>query len=259
MIAHILRTIQKIDTTSLTHQESLRRFVFHQWCIPYRVWSFTEKRLPIVCYLHRKAANRQINTRNYWNDELTKSWDDAKRQWPIKSKIIEPYIEEGTKILDCGCGTGEILKYLERNGKFKLYGLDFAVDALRKLRNNHGIHLINSSLPSLPVKDSVFDTIILSEVLEHLWRHRTMIKEIWRVLTDNGNIIVTVPDNCLGPLTCMEHIRQYNNETLTKLLSKYFHVQEVKSFRDKGHNSPTLMAVGIKIPKNKRLKNIKLE
>ena len=226
---------------------SLKRFVFHQWCIPYRVWSFTEDRLPIVCYLHRKIVNPQINTRNYWNDELAKSWEEEKRQWPIKSRIIRSYIKEGSKILDCGCGTGQILKYLEDDDKFELYGLDFAAHALMQLREDTGVRLINSSLPSLPIKDSVFDYVILSEVLEHLWRHRTMLKEIWRILRQNGKIIVTVPDNCLGPLSCMEHIRKYNNKSLSKLLSGYFHVQEIRSFKENNHNMPTLMAVGKKI------------
>ena len=83
------------------------------------------------------------------------------------------------------------------------------------------------------------------ELLNH-HVYNTIVKEIWRILRQNGKIIVTVPDNCLGPISCIKHIRRYNKESISKVLSNHFQIQKRRSFKNESHNSPTLMAVGIK-------------
>ncbi|UEG50917.1 class I SAM-dependent methyltransferase [Ferruginibacter lapsinanis] len=45
----------------------------------------------------------------------------------------------------------------------------------------------------LPYETNTFDTVISTQVLEHVYDHHSMIKEAYRVLKPQGNIILTVP------------------------------------------------------------------
>ena len=45
----------------------------------------------------------------------------------------------------------------------------------------------------LKFEDNSFDSILCTQVLEHVYDHHTVIKEIHRVLKPNGHIILTVP------------------------------------------------------------------
>ena len=45
----------------------------------------------------------------------------------------------------------------------------------------------------LAFPDNSFDTVLCTQVLEHVYEHDEMIKEIWRVLKPGGHIILTVP------------------------------------------------------------------
>ena len=45
----------------------------------------------------------------------------------------------------------------------------------------------------IPVEDAVFDTVLLCEVLEHLENPEKVLSEIFRVLKEDGRLIVTIP------------------------------------------------------------------
>jgi len=57
---------------------------------------------------------------------------------------------------------------------------------------------LNVAEPRIPLPDSHFDLIVLTEVIEHLlWPHRVM-QEVSRLLTEAGQCIVSVPNIASG-------------------------------------------------------------
>jgi len=50
-----------------------------------------------------------------------------------------------------------------------------------------------SSTKKLPFNENEFDTVILSDVLEHLPTPENIINEIYRVLAKNGKLLLNVP------------------------------------------------------------------
>ncbi len=91
------------------------------------------------------------------------------------------------KILDIGCCRGGLRKYLR--GDLKYYG----VDVLCNNFENYVRIDLNSNI--LPFKSKQFDAITCTDVLEHLFYPLEMMKEIKRVLKDDGVVLISLPND----------------------------------------------------------------
>lgn len=114
-----------------------------------------------------------------------------------KTIINSLEIKDQDKILDCGCGEGFYLKIISELSACQLYGFDSDEDVLNRARqelNESKIQLDQGDIYDLPYKDSEFDKIILSEVLEHLPDDINALKSIKRVLKPGGILFITVPN-----------------------------------------------------------------
>ena len=114
---------------------------------------------------------------------------------PRLVKLIKKYSKG--KILDVGCGKGAYFQYF--NGS-EIYGTDINNEYLksidRKKFPEKKIVLKKSDIRKLPFKDSTFDFVVSSLVLEYMKTDKELIKainELKRVLKTNGVLIVTTP------------------------------------------------------------------
>lgn len=123
-------------------------------------------------------------------------------------------------ILDAGCGNGWLASlYGDRH---TVVGIDLADANLRRIRQN-GIHAVKYNLDGpLPFADAVFDTVVCSEILEHIFCPDKLLGEILRVLKPGGRVILTVPnlhcfrnrvDVLLGKYTPFIEFRVYGDRT----------------------------------------------
>lgn len=75
-----------------------------------------------------------------------------------------------------------------------------------------------------PFKSNTFDKVIFTDVLEHLPNEKIALGEINRVLKASGNLIISVPKkrwfNLFSPITHFQHVREYNEHTITKALKE---------------------------------------
>lgn len=91
-------------------------------------------------------------------------------------------------LLDVGCGKVPLF------GAYKEYVTDnICIDWEASLHENEYTDLECDLTKNLPLGDEEFDTIILSDVLEHIPEPRRLCDEIYRVLSRNGRIIMNVP------------------------------------------------------------------
>lgn len=91
-------------------------------------------------------------------------------------------------LLDVGCGEKPYAELFKPHVK-KYVGLDFKKTAGKRLKR---ADIIGDAL-SLPFADNTFDTVLSTEVLEHVTDPQRMLSEIFRVLKHNGNLILTTP------------------------------------------------------------------
>jgi SAM-dependent methyltransferase len=95
------------------------------------------------------------------------------------------------KILDVGCGTGTMLRYLSAYGEVQ--GADADAEAVHfcKMRGLENVSLLPEE--AMPFANSSFDLISMFDVLEHIEDDRGALREIFRVLKRDGMLILTVP------------------------------------------------------------------
>jgi len=106
--------------------------------------------------------------------------------------IIEGWVGRGNRVLDLGCGDGELLGNLIANRDVRGYGIDIADDNVIACVKR-GVNVIQSDLESglAGFGDHSFDTVILSQTLQQIHRVETIINEMLRV---GREVIVTFPN-----------------------------------------------------------------
>ncbi|MEM4281986.1 MAG: class I SAM-dependent methyltransferase [Candidatus Caldarchaeum sp.] len=120
--------------------------------------------------------------------------------------IFEPL--QCSRVLDVGCGTGLLIRFLRENGVLCEYvGVDISSRMLEKAsgRADSMTHLIMADAHHLPFRDNVFDVLSSFTVIHHL-NVSGFLAEASRVC---GNILVVTQHKRLSPR--IEHnIRESN-------------------------------------------------
>lgn len=98
---------------------------------------------------------------------------------------------KGKRILEVGCGSGAILKYLHDSGG-DVKGIDLSRAYLEYGRERYNLDLSNTDLFDLPDRHE-FDLIIYSDVLEHILNPREHLNKIKRLLKEDGLLYIKVP------------------------------------------------------------------
>jgi len=111
----------------------------------------------------------------------------------IIEKLITKEPKTNNKILDVGCGDGELL-YPFIN-KSDTYGFDIADKLINKAKKK-GIKasVLNLESSKFPFSDEFFDIIICSQVIEHIVNTDHLLSEINRVLKKNETLIISFPN-----------------------------------------------------------------
>lgn len=107
--------------------------------------------------------------------------------------ILDKYISSNnrSKVLDFGCGTGSMLRYLKRYGW--VVGVDVETSALHFARQRGNANLVQMTADNLSFGNCSFDLICAFDVIEHLDDDLNALREFYRTCRDGGHLILTVP------------------------------------------------------------------
>jgi len=138
------------------------------------------------------------------------------------------------RMLEIGCGNGNVMAYLKQNGVESIEGGDLSASGLEYCRQRMGdVPLHQIDVLSLPFHNE-FDLIGAFDLLEHVENDEKALTEIRRALKMRGNIVLTVPmHKCLWSHfdETAGHKRRYSkSEIITKLERNGFVVKSSSFF-----------------------------
>lgn len=118
----------------------------------------------------------------------------------VRTRIISRLLKlkKGEKILDAGCGIGFYPLYLSTKS-YSCYGFDISLNNIKKAKRLaeslklKDIVFKEGNIYKIPFKKKLFDKIVCSEVLEHIKNDKEAIKELARVLKNDGSLVTTFP------------------------------------------------------------------
>ena len=144
--------------------------------------------------------------------------------------IIANNIENGTRVLDVGCGDGVLIEYLKKEKSIDVRGLEISKDKVQKCISK-GLTVIegNAEIDLKQFPDNSFDYVVLSQTLQAFINPELVIKELLRV---GKRAIVTIPN--FGFWKIRLHLLIKGTMPVTKTLP------------DEWHNTPNLHMCTIK-------------
>lgn len=100
--------------------------------------------------------------------------------------------KNGGKLLEVGCGNGEMLATM-RELEWQVEGVDFDPNAV-KAAESRGLKVRLGGLLEQRYPSNSFDAIVMSHVIEHVPEPSELIKESYRILKDGGSLTIVTPN-----------------------------------------------------------------
>lgn len=100
------------------------------------------------------------------------------------------------KLLDCGCGGGEYVRRLRKDYAIDAHGVEYSEEKVAQAKAIPELapHVARGNIEQLDFSDSSFDVVLLNEVLEHVPNDVRALREVHRVLVNEGSVIVFSPN-----------------------------------------------------------------
>jgi 2-polyprenyl-3-methyl-5-hydroxy-6-metoxy-1,4-benzoquinol methylase len=106
-------------------------------------------------------------------------------------------ISPSALVVDIGCGNGSFLSLFQNRG-WRLYGSDYSTSGIEIARANYpDIEFSVSNAESMPEeltrKAGQFDLVLCTEVIEHVYNPRGLLKTCHGLLKPKGILVLTTP------------------------------------------------------------------
>lgn len=175
------------------------------------------------------------------NNILQKTWHTS------KLKNVLDYISSSPrKILDVGCASGWFISQVAKTfPKAKCFGIDVYDKAISYAQTQYpDIEFKVADAHKIPYENETFDTVICTEVLEHVDDPEAVLSEIKRVLKKDGWAVIELDSGSLlfsiawylwrkfnGKVWNDSHIHSFNVKKLESMIIKSgFKIEKKKTF-----------------------------
>lgn len=139
--------------------------------------------------------------------------------------LVKSKIGAGSSILDIGCGMGILGELIAKDAR-KYVGMDISIERIRQARTRvagDNCFFVVGNAEHLPFKDSCADTVVSTEVIEHIPDTVSFIGGIARVLSRDGTFILSTPsdlffENNIDKLYQAQHIYGFSPHKIKSVL-----------------------------------------
>ncbi len=186
------------------------------------------------------------NIWNFWADKYDKLWVQKYSLKPTRDYIIKALANinnKNIKILDLGCGPGELISELmQKFNNIEVTGIDFSEKMLEISSNrNPAAKHIKMDTAKLSELEGQYDIIICTHSLPYYKEPKNVFKELHRVLNSDGKILVGFASgNSFYDKFILSFVKlttgkaNYPSDNNFRLLiPPYFSVENLKIIREK--------------------------
>lgn len=174
---------------------------------------------------------------NYYEEGLSqnksqrldlKSFELTARKFRWNYQRFFSTMPKDANILDLGCGLGQFLFYLQKNGFHKLTGIDISktqVDLALQMQPQLDLRHVDDPVSFLQQRPEMYDVITMNDVLEHIDLEQIIpfLTTLHNSLKPDGLIIIKTI-NSAYPLSSasryldLTHTTSFHEKSLTQLL-----------------------------------------
>ncbi|MGB8065764.1 MAG: methyltransferase domain-containing protein [Candidatus Sulfotelmatobacter sp.] len=116
-------------------------------------------------------------------------------RFEVLNGLLQPRQLAGQYWLDAGCGTGTLGRWLAEKHRCRVLGVDASAEMIEQCTAVPGTEFrAIEDVCKLRLDDRQFDGVLCSSVLEYLDSPVTALRELRRVLHDDGLLLVSVPN-----------------------------------------------------------------
>lgn len=159
------------------------------------------------------------------------------------NQIVQLIPKNAKNLLDIGCGEGQLLERIEyakhgdkdilvysmNNSNLKTTGIDITKVAIESAKKRcKQTKIIKADFNEYDFKEEKFDIIICTEVLEHIINYKETINRMKELLTENGTLIISFPNErnlTIGrfflnrkPPKVVDHVNSFNPKQMQELV-----------------------------------------
>lgn len=167
---------------------------------------------------HERASHDDINNVTY-------------QRCQFAYEYVLPLIK-GKKILDLGCGLAYGTALMAQHAS-SITGVDYDVTTVEsnvsRYKSIPTLSFQRASLPPLPFADNTFEVITMFQFIEHIHERKKLLEECWRVLSENGTLVITTPNAAKSFARNPFHIHEYTFGEMKSELSTVFPSYELKA------------------------------
>jgi len=138
--------------------------------------------------------------------------------------------KSGGRLLDIGCASGTFLLGMQAHRGWQVQGVEPSVQIAEYARAVHNLDVFPGTLEEANFPNSAFDCVTMWDVLEHVHDPLSTLREINRVLKDDGILVIRVPNlaswdatlfgDAWAGLDAPRHLFVFRPETLGAMLAQ---------------------------------------
>jgi 2-polyprenyl-3-methyl-5-hydroxy-6-metoxy-1,4-benzoquinol methylase len=151
----------------------------------------------VDCGLIRLHPRPRFDAPAHYDDQYYRPWIEEQGRprallWQQRVDFLARFARPG-RLLDVGCGDGSFLAVAQQRG-WRVTGTEVSRWAAGTLCDDKGLQVQEGDLTQFESWTARFDVVTMWHVLEHMERPLENLRAARRLLTENGTIVVAVPN-----------------------------------------------------------------
>jgi SAM-dependent methyltransferase len=125
---------------------------------------------------------------DWWQEKFTDGADPEYEEQMLP--LISQHLQGATRVIDIGCGEGQVARHITRTTGASVVGVDPSVAQLVTAEaRGGGPRYLKGAADALPVPDGAFDAAVACLVFEHITNVDGALAEVARVLAPGGTFL----------------------------------------------------------------------